>query len=198
MTSPQLEIHVIRHAESALNSKGLVTGGLDPNLSIRGVEQAKNLALKLDPHYDLYVTSTLLRARKTIEIATGKTRADIIYEPGLNEIGLGVLEGKPKELIKEYSEGNLDYAPPGGESYRELASRVLETLSHLYTYAVSENHRKILICTHAGPMRILYGTLGLCAPLYTAQQVLSLKFENTEIVKLTCSSRDFDPPFLWI
>ena len=130
LTGPPIDLHLVRHAESVANAKGLVTGQSDAELSLRGYMQALGLGVRLRPPYDIAYASCLSRTRKTLKVAESIrfrkiSRSPIWADPRLNERALGNLEGTPKHLIREYEVGDLTYAPEAGESYLDLAKRLL-------------------------------------------------------------------------
>lgn len=190
-----VQIHIIRHAETTCNAKNLVTGSLDPDLTSMGVEQAQKLGFKLDNYYDIAFCSKLKRTIKTLELAkkTGEVQIrDIFYDSRLNERSLGCLEGQKRKFIPEFSSGDLSYAPPQGESYNEVAKRIFSFLLDLRDFVVEKETSKILICGHAGVMRIL---VGIIQNFDNSVDVLKLSFSNAEVLKLSWSKLE-RPPFL--
>ncbi len=179
-----ISLHLARHGETETNAQGIVTGAQDVSLTARGEEQARRLGLLLDRHYDLAFHSTLSRSRRTLLLAleAGRVRADQIREdPRLNERSLGTLEMKPWQPVDEYAQGDLHYAPEGGDSYAEVARRCLSFLLDLAADVAASRPEKILVCSHMGPMRIL---LGILKDQSDPIQVLARSFENTEVVRL--------------
>ena len=47
LTGPPIDLHLVRHAESVVNAKGLITGQTDAELSLRGYFQAARLGIRL-------------------------------------------------------------------------------------------------------------------------------------------------------
>lgn len=175
-----MELHIFRHGESLSNAKNLITGTQDVALSNKGMYQAVQLGLKLDDHYDLTISSTLRRARQTLDIALSTSNTTVtrsMYDCRLNERCMGVLEGQPQRFITEYATGNLDYAPTGGDSYRVITERIDAFLKDLE----AQNVDKVLLSTHVGPMRILIGWL---QQYDSPTKVLNAHFANTDIVKI--------------
>lgn len=180
-----IELHLIRHAESSINAKKLVTGSQDVELTKSGEEQAKNLGERLSKEYDLAFVSGLKRSQKTLEIAisNGEIKVKNIYQDKrLNERSLGVLEGRNYRWIPEYARGELSYAPQGGENYESVTCRILSFLIDLAEYSYSHSVRRVLISSHMGPMRIMVGILTEETNPVT---VLKMKFSNTEVIKMS-------------
>jgi broad specificity phosphatase PhoE len=180
LTGPPIELHLVRHAESTANAKGLVTGQSDAELSLRGYIQALALGVRLRPPYDVAYVSCLARTYKTLQVAESirfqkLSRSAVWADPRLNERALGKLEGAPKHAIMEYALGDLTYAPEAGESYLELARRLLSFLMDL-RQNVRDGMRAV-VATHVGPMRLL---VGIIEGMDNSRAVLGLKFSNAE------------------
>jgi len=192
----EIDIHVIRHAESEINAKNLITGSKDAKLTSKGRHQASSLGERLEKSYDFAFTSTLVRATSTLDLAVkaGNISVDhVVQDPRLNERSLGILEGKKQRVVQEYASGNLDYAPQNGETYREVSQRILSFLISLTNYvSESKNAKKILICSHMGPMRILAGIL---EKEEDPVEVLKFHFSNADVWKIKCKELHY-PKFL--
>lgn len=181
---PKTHLHLIRHAQTETNLGKIITGSRDVDLSEEGRLQASKLGLKLDTYYDIAFHSSLKRSEETLQIALGRGKTHLgrhpIRDDRLNEKSLGVLEGQVSRYIPEYANGDLDYAPSGGESYRDVAIRVLDFLSMLASL-IEKPNTKVLICSHVGVMRILVGIIG---DYSEPSDVLKLWFPNANLVSL--------------
>lgn len=173
-----IRLHIIRHAETTANSRQLIAGQTDVDLSMKGYLQALMLGLRLPRYYDVAWVSSLSRTRKTLEYAEcmrfRRTSLTVWADSRLNERSLGKLEGTPRQVIDAYANGDLVYAPPGGESYLDLAQRIL---SFLLDVRRSTSTALSVISTHVGPMRLLVGML---ERFDDPKRVLSLTFKNAE------------------
>jgi len=180
LTGPPIELHIIRHAQSVANARGVVAGQSDVDLTFRGYLQAISLGLRLRRQYDVAFASALGRAYRTMQIAERASlhkfsRVPVSIDSRLNERDLGDLEGAPNRRIDAYAVGDLTYAPSGGESYLDLTRRLLSFLMDIRRDI--QRRSRVVIATHVGPMRILVGIIeGLDDP----QSVLALKFANAE------------------
>jgi 2,3-bisphosphoglycerate-dependent phosphoglycerate mutase len=163
-----VELHMMRHGESAANSGKLITGFMNVPLTKLGRRQARQAGRKLSGHYDIAFSSTLFRSRETLQLALKTGKLDDVCtreSPSLAERQLGELELQSARPIPEYAGGDLLYAPKGGESYFSVAERSLHFLVDLAQWIQSRlqegggKTRRILICTHMGPMRIISGIL---------------------------------------
>lgn len=151
---------LVRHGESTWNQARRIQGQLDPPLSERGLEQARDLAERLSGHQLTgFYTSDLCRARQTaqpIEQTVGREAVPLI---GLREIALGVWEGKTREeLMAEFPEEWAAWSRepswdlvPGGEGAVPFRERVVETLAD-----IQRRHPRgdVLCVTHGGVIQI--------------------------------------------
>ena len=128
---------LIRHGESQWNLENRFTGWVDVPLSPKGEQEAREAGEKLrNFRFALAFTSVLKRAVHTLEIVLeviGLPDLPIEKDQALNERMYGDLQGLDKaETIKKYGEHQVklwrrsyDVRPPGGESLKDTADRVL-------------------------------------------------------------------------
>jgi probable phosphoglycerate mutase len=176
-------LHLVRHGETVTNARDLITGAQDVPLTELGRQQARAIGDKLDASYPAAFCSTLGRSRQTLEIAWASREADIgavFTDARLNERSLGRLELHASRVLPRYAAGDLNYAPEGGDSYAEVARRVLSFALDLLRFVGVSGARKVLICGHAGPMRII---LGVLEERTDPVAVLGRTLQNTEIVR---------------
>lgn len=75
------ELWLVRHGETPWSISGQHTGRTDVPLTARGEEQARALQPRLDRPWSLVLTSPLLRARRTAELAgLGALDQDLLLE----------------------------------------------------------------------------------------------------------------------
>lgn len=126
-----------RHGENGANvSRTLSHRRLDPGLTDRGVQQARDLAERLtrqDEAVGLVVSSPLRRARETAAVVTerlGLPPAAAVEE--LRELDVGSLDGRSDEqawqtylsVLAAWSAGDTAMRFPDGEDHRELVERL--------------------------------------------------------------------------
>ena len=128
---------LLRHGESQWNLENQFTGWVDVPLSPRGIQEAKNAGEKLRSFtFNRAFTSVLTRAIETLRLvleAIGQTNIPIERDKALNERMYGELQGLNKaDTAKKYGDEQVkiwrrsyDIAPPGGESLKDTADRVL-------------------------------------------------------------------------
>ncbi len=132
---PQLVL--IRHGESQWNLENRFTGWVDVPLTLKGEEEARAAGQKLKTfQFDCAFTSALIRAQNTLRIVLeeiSQTGIPIKEDKALNERMYGELQGLNKaETAKKFGDEQVkiwrrsfDVPPPGGESLKDTAERVL-------------------------------------------------------------------------
>jgi len=157
---------LLRHGESQWNLENRFTGWVDVPLSSRGIQEAKNAGEKLRSFtFDRAFTSVLARANETLRLVLeiiGQTGIPIEKDKALNERMYGELQGLNKdETVKKYGEVQVkiwrrsyDVPPPGGESLKDTAERVLP----YYERTIKPHLLKgqtILVAAHGNSLRAL-------------------------------------------
>jgi broad specificity phosphatase PhoE len=141
-----------RHAHASSN-EGSVVNGVPPGegLSPQGVREAEALGMRLvSAPIDLGVSSRLLRARQTLEVALAGRGVTLVVEPLLDEIGFGSFEGGELDAYRAWAWTNDATASPGGGETRvEAAARVAAALEAL----LQRSEETILAVSHALPIR---------------------------------------------
>lgn len=156
---------LVRHGESTYNAKGVWTGWLDPPLSEKGFEEARQAGEKLKgTHFDIVYTSDLLRAQQTLDEIKKILGIEIqtIISPEIKERNYGDYTDKNKwEVEKKLGEEefkklrrSFDYPVPNGESLKDVYNRTIpyyqgEILPKL---KLGQN---ILISAHGNSLRAL-------------------------------------------
>jgi probable phosphoglycerate mutase len=160
-------LYYVRHGETDFNAEARLQGRRDTELNARGRQQAAESGALLHdlfardgrrPADFAYVASPLKRARETMEIVRTTLKLDpraYALDDRLMEISYGAWEGLTLPEIDARMPGTLaererdkwDFAPPDGESYRELAARVDEWYRALT--------RDTVVAAHGGGVRVL-------------------------------------------
>ena len=175
---------LVRHGQSEWNEKNLFTGWKDPGLTAKGVEEAKSAGIQLRTEgfqFDVMFTSDLLRAQKTGEIILkelGVTNLPVVKNQALNERNYGDLSGLNKDEAREkwgdeqvhIWRRSFDTPPPGGESLKGTAERVLPYFKKEILPQLLEG-KNILIAAHGNSLRSLVMELDQL----TKEQVVKLE-----------------------
>lgn len=165
---------VLRHGESEWNSLNKFTGWKNPNLSEKGIEEAKIVGKIITQYkFDFVYTSDLERAIQTAKIvmdSSNQNNYNLYSFPELKERDYGDLTGKNKsELEKEYGSEQIkawrrgwENRPPGGENLKEVADRVGQFFENNIRPALNSSpESNILIVAHGNSLRALFVHLGL-------------------------------------
>ena len=159
---------LVRHGQSQWNEKNLFTGWKDPDLTEKGEKEAKEagLALKESGYkFDIMFTSVLLRAKRTGKLILeqmGQEDLKTFENEALNERNYGDLVGLNKDdARKKWGEDQVykwrrsfDIAPPGGESLKMTAERVLPYFEETILPLLKEKS-EILVAAHGNSLRAL-------------------------------------------
>ncbi|MDA8406806.1 MAG: histidine phosphatase family protein [Deltaproteobacteria bacterium] len=153
-------IYLLRHGEIDTTYRGRFVGQVDLSLSESGKLQARLWERELsETELNIIYCSDLERSKVTASIIAGARKQNVEIIPELREINLGDWEGMEIEQVKRvFAEqwrmrgmeiGN--YRPPNGESFSDLASRVLPVFQSM----VDNLKGNILIVGHSGVNRVI-------------------------------------------
>ena len=159
---------LVRHGQSDWNNKNLFTGWENPGLTKKGVEEAHktgNLLKEENKNYSYLFTSILDRAINTADIILeelGIDKINVIRDQALNERDYGELTGLNKDAArKKWGEDQVhiwrrsfDVPPPGGESLKDTAERVIPYFRDKILPLLIEDNN-ILISAHGNSLRAL-------------------------------------------
>ena len=163
--SPVTTLYIARHGQSEWNNQSRVTGQLDPGLSARGLQQGEALADCLrDETIAAIYTSALQRTIATAQPTAAAKGLPINALPELNEIHLGVLQGRHRDesdpeaqaLWAQWQADPWGYRVPQAEAFAELAQRVSQALHDIL---LRHRGHSVLIVGHRGTNRVLMGIL---------------------------------------
>ena len=150
-------IWLARHGETAANAEGRVQGTLDPPLSDRGREQARELAERAsDLGLRALYCSHQLRARETADVVATRLGLEPVVDERLAESDRGDWEGRALADIQReepdtyaaWHRGGADFRFPGGESLGEHVARVGDALAE-----VGAGPLPALVVCHGGTIR---------------------------------------------
>ena len=165
MTDAAATLLLVRHGQIAANAERIWHGSTDSALTERGREEAARTARHLAgraPRPVALYTSPLRRARETAQPIAAQLGLDAQVEPGLAEYGIGELEGvsylalAQEHRFFERIAADPDFAPPRGESPRQVVARVSAALS-----AIARAHRgeRVIVVSHGAALGLALGAL---------------------------------------
>ena len=159
---------LVRHGQSEWNAKNLFTGWKNPGLTSAGEKEAinaGNLIKERDIKFSIMFTSALKRAQITGQMildVIDQTNIEVIKDQALNERDYGELAGLNKDdARKQWGEEQVhiwrrsyDIPPPGGESLKNTAERVLPYFNSLILPKLLQGEN-ILVAAHGNSLRSL-------------------------------------------
>ena len=168
---------LVRHGQSDWNLKNLFTGWRDVGLTEKGVAEARAAGKKLKAqglHFDVAFTSVLSRAQRTLDFVLeemGETDITVFKDQALNERDYGDLSGLNKDdARKKWGEEQVhvwrrsyDVAPPGGESLKDTAARVLPYYIQEILPRVLRGDN-VIVVAHGNSLRALVMVLECLSP----------------------------------
>jgi len=180
-------IFLIRHTKPATPARTCY-GQTDVALDSSHEQERKAIIKKLgDITFDEIHTSPLTRCKTLALAMPNNVDAKFHEDPRLMELNFGNWELKPWDDINlvemtTWCNNFIENAIPGGESFNEMYSRVMESWEE-----ISQNHEKnIAIVCHAGTIRVILSKL-LDIPL---SKVFNVQLFYGQIVKLQRTSHD--------
>ena len=178
---------LVRHGQSDWNLKNLFTGWKDVDLSEQGVAEARTAGQRLKKQgiaFDVAYTSALIRAQRTLDLILqemGQAKIPVVKNPALNERHYGDLVGLNKDEARaKWGEDQVhqwrrsyDIAPPGGESLRDTAARVLPYyIQEIQPRVLRGEH--VLVSAHGNSLRALVMVLDR----HTTDSILNLNLDT--------------------
>jgi broad specificity phosphatase PhoE len=169
-------LYYIRHGETDWNVEGRLQGRCDVPLNARGRVQGVHCGKILRDLFARdgrgsaaldYVSSPLLRARATMELARpalGLAALGYRIEPRLTEISFGQWQGftiaqlreRDPQRVAAREHDKWRFVAPDGESYEAVAARMRDWYESLTQDTV--------VTAHGGTARALMATLGIAKP----------------------------------
>jgi broad specificity phosphatase PhoE len=149
-----------RHGESDMNAQDALNSDADTavGLSETGEEQARRLGDELagEP-IDLCITSTLVRTRRTAELALAGRDVPTEAWPELNDPRYGAFEGGPFQAYRDWAwaHGSGDEPPGGGESRHAVVMRYAGALRRL----LDRDELTVLVVMHSLPIAYVVGAV---------------------------------------
>jgi 2,3-bisphosphoglycerate-dependent phosphoglycerate mutase len=188
---------LVRHGESEWNLKNLFTGWKNPDLTEKGVAEARAAGVLLKEKGivpEVFYTSALKRAQHSLDLILeelGILNLTITRNVALNERDYGDLSGLNKDdARKKWGEEQVliwrrsyDVPPPGGESLKDTAARTLPYYKAEIEPKVAAG-QTVLVAAHGNSLRALVMAIeGL-----TPEQILKRELATGEPVIYTLKS----------
>ena len=153
------QLFIVRHGETVWNREGRIQGHTDVALSDKGKDQAARLADRLSSvSFDAAYASDLCRASATASLILQGRDVPLYPTSRLREYHKGAFEGMTDAELRaqfpdeypSYVSKDLDYAPEGGESTRDVSDRMSSVICEIKERHLNE---RVLVVGHGGSMR---------------------------------------------
>jgi len=168
---------LLRHGESEWNKLNRFTGWKDVGLTEEGMSEAHRagaMLKDLGQRFDCAFTSTLKRAHNTLDIILeelGQGKLPTLKAAALNERDYGELMGINKEEARKrwgpdqvhLWQRSYDIAPPGGESLRDTALRVVPFYQKWIVPELQKG-KSVIVVAHGNSLRSLIMELDRLTP----------------------------------
>lgn len=156
---------LIRHGMSTYNAKGIWTGWANPDLTNKGIRQAKEDALKIkDLSFDFAFVSNFKRTKHTLQIIKDslKQQFKITVSDKINERNYGDYTGKNKwQIEKEVGEKifkkirrSWDFPISNGESLKDVYLREIPYFKNEIEPLLKKN-KNVIIISSGNALRVI-------------------------------------------
>ncbi|MCS5450865.1 2,3-diphosphoglycerate-dependent phosphoglycerate mutase GpmB [Enterobacter huaxiensis] len=181
-----LQVYLVRHGETQWNAERRIQGQSDSPLTEKGVQQAWQVAERARTLGITHVISSDLgRTQQTARIIADACGCDVILEPRIRELDMGVLEKRHIDTLTETEEGwrrtlvngTEDGRIPEGESMQELSVRMHAALAECLKLPAGS---RPLLVSHGIALGCLVSTI-LGLPAYAERR---LRLRNCSISRI--------------
>ncbi len=158
------KIYIFRHGQTFFNQQGKFTGFIDSKLDKKGIEDAKILAERLkNKEFKIAFQTRLSRSKDTLKeiLKYHPECRRIIEDNRIIERNYGKLSGKSHwEIVKKHGfkkyglwRRSFSVRPPGGESFKDIESRVKSFINDL-KILIKKEKTNICISAHGNSIRL--------------------------------------------
>jgi broad specificity phosphatase PhoE len=160
----RLRLYLIRHGEVEGAQFGKLLGRTDTPLSMRGLEQSRQLADVLSTvRLSAVYCSDLKRARMTADIIAKLRDLAVQESSAWREIDMGEWEGRTiaalyveaPQLVGKLFEDPASFQYPAGEAFAAFTARVQDALDQLL---ITHNSGEVALIAHGGVCRAILGS----------------------------------------
>jgi len=188
-----LQVYLVRHGETEWNAARRIQGQSDSPLTEKGIFHAQQVAERVRNEGITHViASDLGRTKHTAEIIADACGCQVVTEPRLRELHMGVLEARNIDSLtaeeevwrKQMVDGTPRGRIPEGETMSELAARMREALNNCLSLPAGS---KPLLVSHGIALGCLISTI-LGLPAYAERR---LRLRNCSISRVDYQQSDW-------
>ncbi len=160
---------LLRHGQIKANREGRWHGSTDSPMTWQGRRQASRTARHLATNHKrlkAIYTSPLQRCVDTAGVVAERCELAPVVMEGLSEYAIGEWEDMPFQHLSEELDfinratSDHSFAPPGGESLRGVAGRIVTTMHDIRgRHEQQDEEEQILIVSHGAVMAVALGAL---------------------------------------
>ena len=157
---------LLRHGQIKANRQGRWHGSTDSPLTWRGRREARRTARHVErsnPPVCAIYSSPLTRCRATADIIGRHLGLEVAVHPDLREYAIGDWEDTrftdlaARYQFVELATADHDFAPPGGETLRQVAERVVSALEDIH--GRHGDDERVLVVGHGAALAVALGAL---------------------------------------
>ena len=194
-----IELYLIRHAESVLNTEGNILGGRTNHIPL--TEKGRQQAYKLGRYhkerritFDGVYASPAVRTRSTAEVecsVIGFPLDQIIIADEIQELSQGLWEGLERKKvhtpellykINKDPEVNWNFTPPDGESAKMVEERMYAWVEK---NILTSDKQSVAVFSHGNAIKCVLRKMLDYSPLTT----FKIQIDNTSVTKLKYDHR---------
>lgn len=135
----------------------MLQGRIDEPLDATGRRQARCVADALDGVARV-ISSPLQRTFDTASELAERNDVSVEVDERFVEVDYGDYDGTPvadiSEAVWQRWQASIDFRPPGGETLREVAARVIPAIEEL---AASAADADVVVVSHVSPIKVAVG-----------------------------------------
>lgn len=155
------KLYFIRHCEAEGNTRGVLQGRSDSDVSGNSAKQLELVSLRLrNVPFAAFYSSPLKRAFKTAQAIDRYHNLEIVKDRRLIEIDMGDWEGRSWADIEEegtdmfriWNESPCEFQAPNGESIREVCDRMWAAAQDI---ARANEGKTVCVVSHGCAIRTL-------------------------------------------
>jgi probable phosphoglycerate mutase len=158
-TTQRTRLFLVRHGSTEHSSAGRLSGRNELPLNDVGRDQVARLGARNFGDVAAVVTSPLRRTVETAQAVAGPLGLPVEVVDDLAETDFGVWEGltmaeafeADRDLVRKWHE-SPDVAPPGGESFAEVGTRVQRARAQLTARYPAAS---VVVVSHVTPIKLL-------------------------------------------